>query len=110
MSLVLQGAGGALSTNSKGANQVGVDLALAGLAFQVFTLFVFVGVFVDYLVRYYNSGTRTFGARLKIFYGFVSLAIALIFARCAFRVDELSEGYSGHLVKEENLFIGLEGV
>ena len=33
-----------------------------------------------------------------------------IFARCCFRVAELSQGYHGPLLKKQGLFIGLEGV
>lgn len=49
----------------------------------------------------------------KVFAGFLCLAIVLILARCCYRIDELSHGYSGEkakLVPNEGLFIGLEGV
>ncbi|KAJ9150667.1 RTA1 like protein [Pleurostoma richardsiae] len=119
VSLILQGAGGGMSTTSSGTNQTGVDLALAGLAFQVFTLVVFSALYVDYLVRCWAAGRALGGGgagrlqlrgRLGVFFGFMGLAIALTLARCAFRVDELSEGYDGALVHNEKLFIGLEGV
>lgn len=100
-----------MSTTSSGTNQTGVNLALAGLGFQVFTLVVFSGLYIDYLIRYYRSGpAASLGLRLKLFFGFVGLAIALTLARCAYRVDELSEGYDGPLISDEGLFIGLEGV
>lgn len=122
MSLVLQGAGGALSATSSGLSKTGVTIALAGLAFQVFTLVLFCAIYVDFVWRYYKSGlatrhgaqkegrTFTFGERLRVFYSFEVLAVVMILARCAFRVEELSDGYGGPLVKREDLFIGLEGV
>ncbi|KIV96083.1 hypothetical protein PV10_03663 [Exophiala mesophila] len=113
VSLALQGAGGGLSTDSSGSSQIGVNVALAGLSFQVVTLTCFSGLCIDYAIRYYRSKdvaktpvTRPF----KVFAIFLAIAILLILARCIFRVDELSEGYSGHLIRNEGLFIGMEGV
>ena len=110
---MLQGAGGALSVASVGASQVGVDLALVGLALQVFTMVIFCGLFADYLIRYARSpdGRAVLAAtRVRLFFGFMAAAVLLILARCAYRLAELNEGYKGHLVKDEGLFIGLEGV
>ena len=45
--------------------------------------------------------------------GFLCLAVVLFLARCCYRIDELSHGYSGEkakLVYKEELFIRLEGV
>ncbi|KAI0913004.1 parasitic phase-specific protein PSP-1 [Ustulina deusta] len=109
--LTLQAVGGAVSTVSSGANAVGVNLALAGLIFQVVTMLAFVGLLADYLIRYFHD--KPFGSvnvRLRLFLGSVSLAILLILGRCAYRVAELSQGYSGTLFHDEPLFIGLEGV
>lgn len=110
VSLALQGAGGGMSTTSSGTNQIGVNLALAGLGFQVFTLVVFSGLYIDYVVRHYRRTAAGFTMRLKLFFGFIGLAIVLTLARCAYRVDELSQGYDGPLISDEGLFIGLEGV
>ncbi|KAK1975695.1 RTA1 like protein [Colletotrichum cereale] len=110
--LVLQAAGGALSTTSAGSSTVGIDLAMAGLVLQVIVLVAFCAVFADYMVRYTRSGgARPLARREKVFFGFLALAIVLILARCAYRVDELSEGYSqSEKLTNEGLFIGLEGV
>ncbi|KAI1348306.1 parasitic phase-specific protein PSP-1 [Xylaria sp. FL0043] len=111
LALTLQAVGGAISSISNGANSIGVDLALAGLIFQVVTMLVFVGLLADYLIRYFQDKPFDFvNIRLRIFLGALSLAILLILARCAYRVAELSEGYSGTLFHNEPLFIGLEGV
>ena len=48
--------------------------------------------------------------RFKIFAAFLSLSIVLILIRCAYRIDELSDGYNGPLIHNEGLFVGLEGV
>ncbi|KAI1423588.1 parasitic phase-specific protein PSP-1 [Xylaria sp. FL1777] len=110
-SLTFQAAGGAISSVSNGSNSVGVDLALAGLIFQVVTMLAFVGLLADYLIRYFQDKPfHSVNVRLRIFLGALSVAILLILGRCAYRVAELSEGYSGTLFHNEPLFIGLEGV
>lgn len=48
--------------------------------------------------------------RLKLFFGFMVLAVVLTLARCVYRLAELHAGYRGGLIREEALFIALEGV
>ncbi|KAJ4125388.1 hypothetical protein NW768_009005 [Fusarium equiseti] len=110
--LALQGTGGALSTISQGSSQRGIDIALAGLSLQVVILVLFCALLGDYLWRYFRSGSSgALSSRMRIFFGFVSAAVILILARCAFRCYELSEGYQdSDLITDEGLFIGLEGV
>ncbi|KAL1876306.1 hypothetical protein Daus18300_002935 [Diaporthe australafricana] len=112
--LVIQAAGGAMSTTSSGASQLGVDLALAGLVLQVAFMLIFCALFTDYLIRYARAsrvaGAAPFTRRLAVFFGFMATATVLILVRCAYRLAELHEGYGGHLVRDEALFIDLEGV
>lgn len=85
---------------------------------QVAAMVIFCALFADYLVRYYRSdfyrseaaGVNKLGMRSKLFFGFLALAIVLILVRCAYRLVELKDGYSGNLIQNEGLFIGLEGV
>ncbi|CAI4218339.1 unnamed protein product [Parascedosporium putredinis] len=131
--LILQAAGGALSTISSGSNQTGIDLAFAGLILQVVVIATFCFLFADHMIRSYRRG-RAFAAaaatsdseypaaapdsssaepepwRMNAFLGGLASAILLILARCVFRCYELREGYSGSTMSEEGLFIGLEGV
>lgn len=111
---MLQAAGGALSVASSGSSQAGINLALVGLSLQVFTIVVFCGFFGDYLVRYFRSGVwreenGVDRRRLKLFFGFMFVAVVFTLVRCAYRLAELHEGYGGELVKDEPLFIALEG-
>lgn len=108
-----------MSTTSSGASQTGVDLALAGLVLQVVFMLVFCALFADYLIRYHRfsktsavggGGGPKFTRRLRVFFGFTAAATLLILVRCAYRLAELHEGYGGELVRDEALFIGLEGV
>ena len=115
ISLSLQGSGGGLSNSSDGSSQIGVDVAVAGLSFQVLTLCIFIALAVDFTVRFVKgrkrSGTKDrLPTQFRIFVAFLSLAIVLILIRCIYRIDELSDGYSGPLIHNQGLFIGLEGV
>lgn len=112
LSLVLQSIGGALSSTSDGGSKTAVWVSIAGLAFQVFTLCVFIALVVEYAVRYIRAskGAASLSTQFKMFSFFLALAILLILIRCVYRIDELSDGYNGPLIHDEGLFVGLEGV
>lgn len=105
-----------MSSNSKGSSQNGVDISLAGLSFQVFSLTVFIALTIDYARSYLRAAksgavrNRLTEPRYKVFLVFLALATLCIYIRCVYRVAELSQGYSGPLIQEQGLFIGLEGV
>jgi len=104
-----------MSSSANGSSQLGVTLAVFGLSFQVFTLCIFIGLCVDYFIschrcRKPESNTISVTRHFTRFTGFLSAAIILILLRCAYRIDELSGGYSGSLIHNQGLFIGLEGV
>ncbi|KAF4121121.1 RTA1 like protein [Geosmithia morbida] len=112
--LILQAAGGTLSTQTLGG-QTGVDISMAGLVLQLVVILLFIVAFVDYIVRYWRSGGRAGTAaaavtwRLAAFFAGLSAAIVLILARCCYRVAELNQGYFGELMHEEVSFVVLEG-
>lgn len=116
VSLVLQAVGGAMSSNSKGSSQNGVDISLAGLSFQVFSLTIFIALSVDYARSYLRDArsgavqNRLTESRYKVFLLFLALATLCIYTRCVYRIAELSDGYSGPLIEQQGSFIGLEGV
>jgi hypothetical protein len=115
ISLTLQATGGGMSSNSSGRSYQGVDIALAGLSFQVFTLTAFICLATDYAIRFVKAKRAekeqvVLSGKFKVFVGFLSFAILCILVRCVYRIDELSNGYNGPLIHKEGLFIGLEGV
>jgi hypothetical protein len=111
VSLILQATGGAMSASSSGAKQVGVAISLAGLSFQVFSLAIFILLALEFAFHYWRSQRQQIlSFPFKIFVLLMSLAIIFIFVRCIFRIDELSDGYTGPLIHNEGLFIALEGV
>jgi hypothetical protein len=109
ISLSLQGSGGGLSAGP--AHQTGVDLSLAGLSFQVVSLFVFSVLALDW-IRHYRSFQEpaVLPGRFKAFAWLLVVAVLLILARCAYRIDELSAGYDGAVFHDQTSFIVLEGV
>lgn len=101
-----------MSSTSNGSSQSGVNIALAGLSIQVITLTFFSVCVVDYMW----CSRRTWKAvkvpgRFVSFCVWLALATIFILTRCAYRVYELSEGYSrdSEALRDEPLFNGLEG-
>ncbi|PLB52470.1 RTA1-domain-containing protein [Aspergillus steynii IBT 23096] len=111
VSLILQAVGGALScigTTEDDIN-VGVNISLGGLVFQVVTLVAFLGLFADYLSTCWRSPARkAFNGHMKIFLGFMFLSVFLILVRCVYRIVELHAGYFSETFRDEPLFIALE--
>ncbi|MCJ1321115.1 hypothetical protein MMC15_006459 [Xylographa vitiligo] len=125
-SLLLQAIGGAMASIASHQNKSpdnGDHIMVAGLAFQVFTLLVFMLLCADFAIKTLRR-MRTMGdqaldpthAKLRQSWSFKTFLVALalatvcIFIRSVYRVAELSEGWEGALIKNQNLFIGLEGV
>jgi hypothetical protein len=96
---------------------------ISGLVFQVFTLLVFMILALDFTFSI-RRRIRTMGERKALdqgyarlrksakFKGFllaITFATLCIFTRCVYRVAELSEGWNGHLLYVQWLFIFLEG-
>jgi hypothetical protein len=115
------------SDSSTGASigKMGEDIMIAGLAFQVATLLVFIIVCLDFALTTLRRHKVLGDAALDqnptlvkvrgslLFRGFLvalALATVCIFWRSVFRVAELSQGWSGPLMKRQDLFIGFEGV
>lgn len=102
-----------MSSNSQGSDQAGVDIALAGLGFQVFTLLVFISLSIDYVLRWRRASTRDttkVTPQFRTFAICLTMSIVLILIRCAYRIAELNNGYSGSFITNQGEFIGLESV
>ncbi|KYK58886.1 hypothetical protein DCS_00013 [Drechmeria coniospora] len=112
VSLVLQAVGGSLSCVAETTDeiQVGVNISLAGLVFQVFTLALFCILFADYLTACWRhaDARRKLTSRLVVFLALLFTAILLILLRCAYRIVELHEGYFSDMFRDEIFFIALE--
>jgi hypothetical protein len=125
ISLLLQATGGGMAsvaTHTKKSPTPGNNIMIAGLAFQVFTLLLFILLAVDFAIRSMRRkrqlGVDTFDTththlrsarRFKLFLCALGFATLCIFTRSVYRVAELSEGWQGHLIKTQKYFIALEG-
>lgn len=126
VSLILQATGGGMASVASHENRhpdTGNHIMIAGLAFQIFTLLIFMLLALDFAVRTYRRiskvGAHTaldqHHAELRGSWVFKGFLIALIistlcvFTRCVYRVAELSEGWTGHLMLTQKYFVGLEG-
>ncbi|KAF8862789.1 RTA1-domain-containing protein [Acephala macrosclerotiorum] len=128
LSLLLQAAGGGIASAATHTNKsptTGDNIMVAGLAFQVFTLGIFIILCLDFAIRtrkrYKSMGESAFDQNplfIKLrhswmFKGFIAaltLATICIFWRSVYRVVELAEGWTGHLIRQQWLFVGFEGV
>ena len=118
ISLILQAVGGALASvavTGTADPKPGTNTMVAGLAFQVFTLAVFIALLVDFAVRVKRGGVgekvdELLRRRVVVFAGPFAVAVLFIFIRCVYRVAELSGGWTGELISEEPSFIALECV
>ncbi|KAK3394281.1 putative sphingoid long-chain base transporter RSB1 [Podospora didyma] len=129
ISLIMQAAGGAIASIAERDQQdllkAGNNIMLAGLAFQVFTLVIFMAACIDFgvnvLVRQRRLGADALDQsaearelrsswQFKAVLGALTISTITIFWRSVYRVAELSNGWDGPLMKREDLFIGFEGV
>jgi hypothetical protein len=128
MSLLLQAAGGGLASTASHSGKspdTGDNIMVAGLAFQVLTLLIFMVLCIDFALktrkRYNSMGQDAFdqnpvfvklreGWRFKGFVAALTLATICIFWRSVYRVAELAEGWTGNLIRHQWLFVGFEGV
>lgn len=121
LSIVLQGAGGGLSaaaTDGSNLLNIGVDVMVAGLSFQVFTLFVFGVLAGDFFFSVWKhrhelpSSTAALrnSKRFKLFLATILVAFLCIFIRCCYRIAELSGGWGNPIMRKEDEFIVLDSV
>lgn len=120
-SLVLQGAGGGIasvaSQNQKDPAN-GTHIMVAGLAFQVFTIALFMFLCAEYAYRVATSGRKLDPIyehlrgswKFKGFLVMIGFATVCIQIRSIYRLIELSQGWKGKLIRNETYFFVLEGI
>jgi hypothetical protein len=104
---------------------LGTNIMIAGLAFQVVTILTFIACSVDFAIRTIRRqrvlGGAAFDQRpeivkvrnsrpFKAFLCALSLSAFCILWRSAFRVAELSGGWKGPLMGHQYMFVGFEGI
>ncbi|KAB8300073.1 hypothetical protein EYC80_000306 [Monilinia laxa] len=120
LSLLLQAIGGGIAA-SAGDNQktrdLGTNLMIAGIVWQVFTLIVFVALIIDYVIRTRISWDRvpedaqimTAKRPFKLFCIGINVAFITIFARCVYRIVEMVGGWVNPIMRDVAGFIVMEG-
>jgi hypothetical protein len=120
LSLVLQGAGGGIAaTATTTSNQdLGNNMMMAGIVWQVFTLLVFGILAGDYFYRLYSrrgemgptATTMIKDIKFRLFAAGLVLAFLAIFTRCSYRIAEMAKGWRNPIMQNETDFIVLDGV
>ncbi|KAI9800820.1 MAG: hypothetical protein M1825_003603 [Sarcosagium campestre] len=120
VALLLQAVGGALASSAETQQEadIGVNVMLAGLAWQVFSLLLFIVIAADFLWKAHRTpesersprhADLRAGKGFRVFISGLAVATVTIFVRCVFRVAELSEGFDGKLANEQVTYMILEG-
>ncbi|PVI06280.1 sphingoid long-chain base transporter RSB1 [Periconia macrospinosa] len=119
-SLLLQSAGGALAATADDDARIrdmGTDIMIAGIIWQVVVLVIFGAIVAEYAIRTYRRKASLSPSALglladtkfRLFLGAVFVAYITIFVRCVYRIPELLGGWGGDLMRNEPEFIALEG-
>lgn len=121
IALILQAAGGAISASAddKSTSDMGRNIMIAGLAWQVVSLGIFMLIWADYIWRVSRVGEerknqelrhlRTGTKRFIWFQYALWAATILIFIRSIYRVVELQGGFNGTVANNEAGFMVFEG-
>lgn len=119
-SLVIQAIGGgmaATSMNDQQRQDIGDNLMMAGIAFQVVTLFFFGAAALWYIIRRYRAHTPLSSEaagflrnrKFRLFAWGVAAAYVAIMIRCIYRIVEMAGGWSNPIMQNEPSFIALDG-
>ncbi|KAL4977172.1 RTA1 like protein-domain-containing protein [Aspergillus desertorum] len=121
IALLLQAAGGAIASTAddgdKAMTDLGINIMIAGLAWQVASLLIFTGMSTYFFLRVRKAPSADFnlsfeylrrGRYFKCSLWGLSIATLAILIRSIFRCAELSEGFDGELANDEVTFMILE--
>ncbi|CAM1506038.1 Fc.00g056790.m01.CDS01 [Cosmosporella sp. VM-42] len=123
ISLVLQATGGGLAVTAGRDNKdqvnLGNDVMMAGIAFQVVTLSIFAISALLYVVRrvkahpsspFSSTAFETWrSTKFRWFLFGLIAAFTTIFIRCVYRIAEMRGGWGNPIMKDQIAFIILEG-
>lgn len=120
ISLLLQAVGGALAATQDASDpsRTGVNIMIAGLAWQVVSLTIFIALSMEFVYRAHKARESDlnfdfFDLRKRTMFRLLPYAIAVatvtIYIRCVFRVAELKDGFGGALANDQTAFMILEG-
>lgn len=124
LALILQAVGGGMAASAGDddhSRDIGTNIMLTGIVWQVVTLILFGLLVIDYALsvrRAQKAGKplnpaaselrkspRFLWFRIGIFVAYLA-----IFTRCAYRIPELALGWASHIMQNETEFIILDGL
>ncbi|PLB36248.1 RTA1 domain-containing protein [Aspergillus candidus] len=124
ISLILQAAGGAVTSiaDERSLRDTGVNVMIAGLAFQVVSLALFMALSLEFAYSAWRRSRRTAAVadkegtyadvreslKWKLFLAGLAVATITIFVRSFFRVFELKGGFDSRLANDEVALMILE--
>lgn len=119
IALFLQAMGGGIASSTTGSTeQSGINIMIAGVSWQVFSLVVFAALCTDFALRVRRAQASDFNPQyeglrssrsFKLFLWSLGIATLTIFIRSVFRCAELSDGFHGSLANDQVTFMILEG-
>jgi hypothetical protein len=121
VALLLQAVGGAIASSSDKRDDInmGKNIMLAGVIWQVISLAIFAGLCTQLFLRIRKMPDSQFNptfdalrktTKFRNFLWSLGIATVAIFIRSVFRCAELSGGFDGHLANDEITFMLLEGL
>ena len=113
VSLVIQAIGGAMAATAvaqtpPSGSKTGTNIMVGGIVFQMASITVFAGLFVDFLRRARKLG-NVLTHKMKILIWATTASVALIYVRSIYRTIELAQGWTGYLITREGYFLGFDG-
>lgn len=120
ISLLLQSIGGGTAAAADGdmkALNLGTNLMIAGIVFQVVVLIIFASLVIDYFLRVrrnwavVSEDAKALAANkgFKHFTWALVVAFLGIFLRSVYRIAEMAEGWGEPIMRDEISFMILEG-
>lgn len=117
ISLVIQAVGGgsaavAFNSTPPGNTDIGTNIMVAGIDFQLASVIIFSILFFLFLYR--ASAKKSLPAfkndtNMKLLVAVTAFSILLIIMRSIYRTIELAGGWTGHVIETERYFIALDG-
>lgn len=122
VSLILQGAGGGIAStaNDEDQQQLGDNLMMAGISWQVVALTLFALTAGTYVWRRWKAlaqyplsceaASTAADLKFRLFVLGVVVAWFTIYIRCIYRIIEMAGGWRNDIMRDQASFIALEGV
>jgi uncharacterized membrane protein len=118
---MLQAVGGGFAGSAENdvkLRNIGTNLMISGIVWQVATLIAFAGLVIDYIIRTrraWNGVTPEAKSllRQRKFRGFlaaVAVAFVTVFLRCVYRIAEMVGGWANPIMRDEIGFDIMEGM